>query len=95
MLRVSFPNGFALDVVICGSSMVGDGARGTCWTSPVGGSDPGQCISAGREANMAFLSSLPAPYGRVRHIAGGAPDWVFGVPPTRRASTNNLLEAVA
>ena len=95
MLRVSFPNGFALDVVICGSSMVGDGARGTCWTSLVRGSDPGRCISAGRKANTASLPSSPAPYGRVRRIAGGAPDWAFGVPPTRRASTNNLLEAVA
>ena len=97
MLRVSFPNAFAADVVMCDPLMVHDGARCTCQTFPAEGSDLDRCISARqppRRPAELFCPACPTHMATVNISSGGALNLASSTPPIRRAVINNLLEAV-
>ena len=97
MLKVSFPNAFAADVVVCDPLTVHDGAGCTCRTFPAEGSDLDRCISARQPVRRPAELSCPAcpTHMAVVNISpGGALNWASSTPPIRRAVTNNLLEAV-
>ena len=94
MLKVSFPNAFAADVVTCDLLVVHGGAGCMCWTVPSEGPDLDQYTSVSPEADAAFPSGLPLHAAVADASPGDAPDWGSSTPPIRRAVINNLLEAV-